>query len=290
MGCLVLFWQDVRILHRLLFTTAQIMAPLFAQGIARHEEWQQNVSSQKQLYEQKLLLEKAEGMLHFGLMMSAIAHEIRQPLQSIRILSESPIYWARSGKQLSYENLLSNMEKIVQRVQRIDSIIQSMRQASLSLQTIQPEKVSLHAAIEEALGLVREDIVSAQIEVTKHLSPTEKCILFHPSQLVQVIVNILSNAIRILRKQSEPRKIFVETERVNDTFFLRIMDNGPGIPPEREKYIFEPFFTTHPGEGSGMGLYVVKRLLALYNASIVYRRKEMTIFEIAFPICHDEEA
>lgn len=283
-GALVCFWQTPVRLEKSCFVILQILAHIFAQAIRRHDEWEKYMQAQKEALEQRLLLEKAQDMVSFGQMMSAIAHEVRQPLQSIRILSESPLYWYKEGKAISYEKLLQNMEKITQRVQRIDGIIQGMRQAALAVATVKPESVHLHEVIDEVLDTLQGEIVQETITIQKSLSPVDMVVRFHTAQLVQVISNIVVNAIRVLKNQSLPRIIRFETERVNDKAILRVVDNGPGIPKEKEKYIFEPFFTTQPGVGMGIGLYVVKRLLSLYDATIAYRREgEETVFEMVFP-------
>ncbi|MCX7881914.1 MAG: PAS domain S-box protein [Brevinematales bacterium] len=283
-GVFVFFWQSPLRFERSFVSTLQILSHIFAQAIQRHDEWEKYVQTQKQMMEQKLLLEKAQEMMNFGQMMSAISHEVRQPLQSIRILSESPLYWYQQGKAIPYEKLLQNMEKISQRVQRIDSIIQGMRQAALAVATVKPEKTKLHLVIDEVLDTLQHDISEAKITLTKVLSPLDLVVRFHTTQLVQVLSNLLLNAFRVLEQCPFPRLVRIETERINDKVFMRVIDNGPGIPVEKEKYIFEPFFTTRPGRGMGIGLYVVKRLLSLYEATITYRReKGETVFEVVFP-------
>jgi len=290
LGIMACFWQTKTIPDRFLLNTLQMCAHVFAQAIRRHEDWERYQASQKALTEEKLRARKAEEMIHFGQMMSAIAHEVRQPLQSIRILSESPLYWFRQGKAIEYEKLLSNMEKISHRVERIDSIIQGMRQAALSVSTIQPQKVHLHAMIDEVLETLQQEIAQAEVVVEKVLSPLDIVIVFHATQLVQVLTNLMTNALRVLARQPQPRRMRIETERRNERVFARVIDNGPGIPPGREPYIFEPFFTTQPGVGMGIGLYVVKRLLQLYDASITYKREGgETVFEMVFPYQPEEK-
>ncbi|URA09866.1 ATP-binding protein [Thermospira aquatica] len=283
-GLLVCFWYTRKHLERSFFITMQIIAEVFAQAIHRHEEWEHHLDTEKKLADQKLLMEKAESMATFGQMMSAISHEIRQPLQSIRLLSESAVYWANHGKALPYEEILANMKKISQRVVRIDRIIEGMKQAALSTTSIKPERVKIASVIEESLDVLHDKLNVAQITVKKHLVHADLEVTFHPIQLNQVITNLLSNAIHALESQDPPRIIILETEEYKENSILCIKDNGPGIPPEKEKYIFEPFFTTRPGTGMGIGLYVVKRLLSLYGARITYQRENhWTIFEIIFP-------
>lgn len=194
------------------------------------------------------------------------------------------MYWAKHGRPLSYEKLLQNMEKISKRVQRIDSIIQSMRQAAVSSSSIKSERIRIHALIEEALDILAPEIHKNAIVVERVFSPLDIEVKFLSTQFVEVVINLVSNAIHALEKEEGERVIWIETTQEKDRVLIRVIDNGPGVPLVKEKYLFEPFFTTHPGVGTGIGLYLVKRLLSFYHGSITYHRKESkTEFEIVLP-------
>lgn len=103
------------------------------------------------------------------------------------------------------------------------------------------------------------------------------------SELSQVWTNIIDNAIDAMGGQGELR---VHTYRADDCVVVEIGDNGPGIPPEVQPRIFEPFFTTKGvGEGTGLGLDTVQRIVKKHRGNIqVHSKPGDTRFQIWLPL------
>jgi len=103
------------------------------------------------------------------------------------------------------------------------------------------------------------------------------------SELNKVWTNIIDNAIDAIHGRGELR---VRTYRDATCVVVEIGDNGPGIPPEVQPHIFEPFFTTKGvGEGSGLGLDTVQRIVRKHRGSIeVSSRPGDTRFQIFLPL------
>ena len=103
------------------------------------------------------------------------------------------------------------------------------------------------------------------------------------SELSQVWTNIIDNAIDAMGGTGELR---VRTYRQDDCVVVEIGDNGPGIPPEVEPRIFEPFFTTKGvGEGTGLGLDTVQRIVKKHRGSIqVHSKPGDTRFQVWLPL------
>ena len=102
-------------------------------------------------------------------------------------------------------------------------------------------------------------------------------------ELNQVWTNIIHNAVQACGGRGE---ITVETALEGEDVVVRIADNGPGIPAEVLPRIFEPFFTTKPkGEGSGLGLVIVKRIVEKHRGQIaVESRPGQTTFTVRLPV------
>jgi signal transduction histidine kinase len=85
----------------------------------------------------------------------------------------------------------------------------------------------------------------------------------YASQLNQVFMNILSNAIDAIENEPAPRIITIKTKALCDrSVLISIADNGPGIPEEIQQHLFEPFFTTKPvGKGTGLGLSIAHHII-----------------------------
>ena len=103
------------------------------------------------------------------------------------------------------------------------------------------------------------------------------------SELNQVWTNLIDNAIDAMGGKGELR---VRTYREDDSVVVEIGDNGPGIPPEVQPRIFEPFFTTKAvGEGTGLGLDTVQRVVRKHRGSIqVHSKPGDTRFQVRLPL------
>jgi len=104
------------------------------------------------------------------------------------------------------------------------------------------------------------------------------------SQLRQVLHNLIQNAQDALEGRQHGL-IRIEVARKADTLTLRVLDNGPGFPPELLRHAFEPYFTTKP-KGTGLGLAVIKKILDDHGARVrlVNRTEGGAMVEIEFPL------
>lgn len=125
-------------------------------------------------------------------------------------------------------------------------------------------KVSLNDCVSNALLIARHALKS-RIEVIKSLGvlPLISCA---PSQINQVILNIVTNAAQAIEGQG---RIVIKTWAEAETVNVSIQDNGKGMPPEVMKRIFDPFFTTKPvGEGTGLGLSICWQIMQQHGGRI----------------------
>jgi len=100
----------------------------------------------------------------------------------------------------------------------------------------------------------------------------------------QVLHNLIQNAQDALEGRQDGL-IRIEVRRNADTLILRVLDNGPGFPPELLRHAFEPYFTTKP-KGTGLGLAVIKKILDDHGARVrlVNRAEGGAMVEIEFPL------
>jgi signal transduction histidine kinase len=124
--------------------------------------------------------------------------------------------------------------------------------------------------------------VALSRQLDEHL-PNIDCL---PGKLNQVIVNLITNAVQAsIEHHSERHKRVINVTTSHDPHFiyLKVTDNGPGIPDAIQDKIFEPFFTTKKvGQGTGLGLYIVRILTELHQGQIrvMNNQPEGTIFEL----------
>ncbi|BAY50525.1 putative histidine kinase (plasmid) [Scytonema sp. HK-05] len=139
----------------------------------------------------------------------------------------------------------------------------------------------------ETVLILYHNQIKHGVEVIKHYgeSPSLWC---YPDELNQVWTNLIHNALQAMNNNGT---LTIDVTRQTANLLVSITDNGKGIPPEIMPRIFEPFFTTKPpGEGSGLGLDIVKNIVAKHQGKIeVSSKPGNTTFTVSLPINLNEE-
>lgn len=148
---------------------------------------------------------------------------------------------------------------------------------------LQPSDI--HKDIDNTLILLGFKLREKNIEVIKKFWPGMPEIPVYVGELNQVWTNLIDNAIFALDKNGT---ITIETSTDQKNLYVNIIDNGPGIPKEIVSRIFDPFFTTKKvGEGTGIGLDIVNRIIKGHEGTIkVVSEPGRTEFSISIPIVH----
>lgn len=220
--------------------------------------------------EREKQLLRSEKLVMMGQMMSAIGHELNQPLQSIKLLADSILYWESENEGLPREQILLNLKKISARVVHSDQIIRNMMQMIKGSNQIGKQNVNLNDVIRDTLKFYNEELKQHKISPIVWQQHNTAEIRGSVVQLQQMIVNLINNAITALDSiNRDKKKIFLSTFEEENRIILSIADNGPGIPDEKKRKIFEPFYTESCGENNiGMGLYVVFNFVKTHNADL----------------------
>ncbi len=215
-------------------------------------------------------LSASEKLAAMGKLSAMIAHEIRNPLNSILMGLQ---YMAEVGK-LSPELLAT----IRQEADRLTELTKELLSYTKGL-AIHPEPVSLPQLVEE-LKLKLLPRAKAQGIRFEVLSPPEITVSLDRRWVLRTLENVVRNAFEALGQGGVVR-VSVE-ERPREIVFL-VEDSGPGIPKEDQKHLFEPFFTTKES-GFGLGLYLVRQVVEAHGGKVeVESRPGRTIFRLIFP-------
>jgi signal transduction histidine kinase len=181
-------------------------------------------------------------------------------------------------------NLVSQklLEEIKEASRRINELVTSIK--SYSQMDMAPDKQStdVRQGIESTLTMLGHKIKKKNIAVELHFKDAPE-IKAYVGQLNQVWTNVIDNAIDAMDKNGVLKII---TERQNEFLWVRIIDNGPGIPEDIKSQIFDPFFSTKKfGEGTGLGLDIVRRIMNAHNAQIkVKSQPGETEFRLCFHV------
>jgi len=165
---------------------------------------------------------------------------------------------------------------------RIHSLVAAVRGFTYMDQTKVPSPVDVGQGLADTMAVLgakaRAKTVTVSVRVAAGLPRVEGL----GGELNQVWANLIDNAIDAA---PSPGRVEVNAVRRGDSVMVQVVDDGPGVPPERLERIFEPFFTTKPpGQGTGLGLDIVRRLVRQHDGQIeVESRPGRTEFRVILP-------
>jgi len=222
-------------------------------------EFMDNILARSRL---TLQARQSEQLAVIGLVGASLAHEIRNPLVSIKTFAH--LLPTRFGDPEFRQrfNLLIPAE-----VDRIDNLTQQLLDLAHP-RSHQFERVSLHTVVRETFDLMQNNAQAAQVELTSRLAAQPDTIRADASAIRQVIINLVINAIQALEHQDTPRSVELRTRSLpNGGVVLEVADNGPGIPAEQRTRLFRPFASTKT-KGIGLGLAICADILREHGATI----------------------
>ena len=237
-------------------------------------EYTKDITEEQRLQEQLIQSEKLAGI---GILASGVAHEINNPLSGIIGMAEIALEEEDPTKNESY------LKDILDCAQRISEIVKGLKSYSRAAKKGEQGLVDLNEVLEETLKMVRLVAQKTPVEVIKKFQPVEK-IQANIGEIQQVFTNLITNAFQAM--DGKGGKLVLSTRSIGDSVEVKVSDDGMGIPQKYLNQIFDPFFTTKkPGEGTGLGLNIVYRIVTQYEGTINVESKEQvgTTFTIKFP-------
>ena len=221
---------------------------------------------------------------------AVLAHEIKNPLAAIRGAAQLV-----SRKLSEGDRKLTNL--IADEVDRIAQLIDRMQRLGREkAEPVQP--LNLHEAIRRALDTVQTAAASG-FRLREEFDPSLPPVLANEGALVQVLINLISNAREASAGDSDPQ-VVLQTRFVSGLVMnvirlgrpvklpieIQVSDNGPGVDPMMEEHIFEPFVSSKPN-GQGLGLALVQKLVRDMDGRISHERDEIggwTHFRLHLPM------
>lgn len=176
---------------------------------------------------------------------------------------------------------MRNGHNISLAIERVSKIVFALRSYARYSSSGEKSKAPLSEGLEVVLTLYH-NLLKQGIEVIRDFQPLPE-ILCYPDELNQVWTNLIHNAIQAMEGKGQ---LQVRVYPQGSTAVVEIIDSGPGIPVQLRERIFEPFFTTKPaGEGSGLGLDIVRRIVDKHQGRIeVESEPGRTCFRILLPL------
>lgn len=224
-------------------------------------------------------LAQADRLAALGQLSAGVAHEIRNPLGSIKGSIEI------LEKEIPADHPKHEFIEIIkEETARLNSIVgEFLKFARPPQPSVEP--TSVNELIDSTIALL--DKQDSQVEITKKQDPTIPLIGLDPDQIRQVLLNIMLNGIQAM---PEGGVLEVRSSLSGDsrTVAIEIADTGNGIDDGDLKHIFDPFFTTKP-QGTGLGLSISYQLVQNHagRISVEKRAPRGTTFRIELPIMRD---
>lgn len=225
---------------------------------------------------QNSMIEQSK-MASLGEMAAEIAHEINNPLMIIQaksqILQER---LAQNEDDVDVHKLILDLQSIEKNSLRIEKIMKSLKSISRKADQDPFEEVSIRKILEEAIEISKERLNKNHVQF--HFSHDEiidygYMIKARPSEIVQVLMNLLNNSFDAIRGTKDPW-LKIDLRLVGSMFQIAVIDSGVAIEPEVARRMMEPFFTTKTaGSGTGLGLSVSKQIVQNHNGQLFYDNK-----------------
>ncbi|PTY07325.1 hypothetical protein DB347_08460 [Opitutaceae bacterium EW11] len=206
-------------------------------------------------------VQHAEKLATVGVLGASIAHEIRNPLVSIKTFVQLlPGHYQEQAFRDKFFRLIGD------EVGRIDRLTEQLMDLSAP-RVLVPKDTDLHELLAASLDLISSKAEDRSVALIRDFEPQLSSVFVDPSAVKQVVMNLAFNAIQAQEHQPSDRWVKFSTRQNANGVELAISDNGPGIAGEVWERLFQPFQTTK-SSGFGLGLAICKDILSSLHASI----------------------
>ncbi|MBN1443742.1 MAG: response regulator [Planctomycetes bacterium] len=228
---------------------ADLLVPVVERVLRQQER-------EEQLAEAERSIGEREGLARLGEMAAVVAHEVKNPLAAI----SGAIQVIRHGlpKDSPHAAIIEEI------LERIDNLNETVNDLLLFARPRSPHLASLpvRSLLEDTVSLLLQDPELREIQV--NLSGADLLVKGDAELLKRMFQNLLVNAAQAMQRSGE---ISILVSRRRGGCQVSVLDDGPGIPPDKRPKVFEPFFTTK-ARGTGLGLPIAKRIVEAHQGRI----------------------
>ncbi len=235
-----------------------------------------DITEQKRLGEQLI---QAEKLASLGTLVSGMAHEVNNPAQGILGMAQIIL------DETDPHTIKDCARDIVGYTQHIATVVRDFATYARRSDRDDESEITLSERMTDAVKLVRRSPYFGTVEVATNFQPVPP-VQARRTEIDQVFVNLIGNAVQAMNGTG---RLTLTTALRGDTVTASVSDTGNGIPKEQIGKIFDPFFTTKaPGKGTGLGLYIVHKIVTKHRGHIQVESDvgKGTTFTVAFPNGH----
>jgi C4-dicarboxylate-specific signal transduction histidine kinase len=227
--------------------------------------------------------ERTNRLMSLDAATSAMAHELRQPLTGIAVNSAAASRWlSRSPPNL--EEVRTTLDSISDCANRAEEIIAGVREL-FKKRGDHRSMIHVDDVARQVLTLVEQDLLLNKVSVTTEFQDGLPDVYADRTQIQQVILNLVRNAIDAMGATVRAKRLHMTTSfNGHSSVLLSVQDTGPGVATENSDRVFEPFFTTKP-TGMGLGLSLCQTIAQDHGGSLTLAKTDFDgcVFELALP-------
>ncbi len=221
-------------------------------------------------------LEKNRRLASVGRLAAGVAHEIRNPLSSIKGFAT---YFKEKYRESDKDQEIAGI--MIQEVNRLNRVVGQLLEFSRPLR-LHFQQVALKPFVQDAFRLVAPQSSQANVTMVLDMTDERLCVVMDTDKMSQVMLNLLLNALDAM--PGGGRLTVRVSSGGDDSIAIRVMDTGTGVDPKDQPHIFEPYFSTKR-TGTGLGLAIVHNIVKAHQGDILVERRTGggTMVEITLP-------
>jgi two-component system sensor histidine kinase HydH len=213
-----------------------------------------------EIQELKREVERSQRLASLGRLAAGIAHEIRNPLSSIKGFAT---YFRERYKEVPEDQ--KTAEIMVQEVERLNRVIGQLLEFARPM-SVRKKPTSIQTVIQHSLKMIERDAQAKNINIRTHLSPDIQEVSIDPDRINQVFLNLYLNGIEAM-EDGGTLSVDLYPEEGAKQIKISVSDTGTGINKEDLVHIFDPYFTTKQS-GTGLGLAIVHKIIESHKGEV----------------------
>jgi two-component system, LuxR family, sensor kinase FixL len=200
-----------------------------------------------------------------GELAGSIVHEVNQPLASIISSADAALRWLERDDP-DIEAAVKSVERISEIARRAGRTVADMR-AMTSGNSLEVVERSMNSIVGEALQMSSAMIARTDVRTKIVFDPAKPMVSVNPAQLLQVMLNLVQNAIDSMREVADRSRILGIRTATSASSVVEVGDTGVGLPAGDNTRLFDPLYTTKKG-GMGLGLAICRRVVLMHGGTI----------------------
>ena len=262
------------------YLTNQLAEATRIEARKHQEAAEQLAKANQQLRAAEATVRRTERLAALGQLSAGLAHEIRNPLSTIKTSAEMLAQNVPADNALAHEMAGFISSEVDRTNALVTRFLDFARPIAMRL-----EKTDLAQLIDRAVADLDKHSPPLDVSIYKNYAPDIPPFLLDGQLMERVMYNLLLNAAQASPPQGT---VTVKTRQFNETVEIDVIDRGPGIEPKHLESIFNPFFTTKPS-GVGLGLAIVSKIVDEHGGKIKVESEpgEGSVFRVYLPVRED---